>query len=411
MRNSGPVHSLAAVLADLATAMTSGWSWPSPEVGFARYVYSATGDPLPFHDDAGDWPVGERLDLAPALASAGYLLASGRGGASLTPQMWIEGLDRLSGREAFTADRLSFAYRPLEVLGIALGAASYPAIETNLLSWLTAVIERLRQEVVADPWTDLLHETAADALNVRWRERLFFKLDGAAIEVLALLRWIVSTRSTASFADVNDRRRLDAALLRQALVEPIKRTDVARAAVLHQSLRRAAEEHVAAAAPAASRQGLIIPTGAGDVAIDTSILQQVPPGTTVQIQFIQGGQHVGDKINIAGDNIGGAVGRSAAVIARDITVFKQMLDSSAHLDQDLREKLFKAREEVERTSLSPEDKQDVTESLKRLAIELNKPQQDASVIRRFWNRVKEIAPTVAAILSSAVAVAKLTGHG
>ena len=274
------------------------------------------------------------------------------------------------------------------------------------------MIERLRQEVVADPWTDLLHETAADALGIQWRDRLFLQLDGASVEVLALLRWIVATRSSASFANVGDRRRLDGVLLRRALFDSIKRLDVARAAVLHHSLRRAVRDHLSLDAVD------VPPTFPGGEALsrrdfpaDAKILQQIPAGASVQIQFIQGGQHVGDKINIGGDNIGSAVGRNATVVAREITAYKKMLDASTQIEPELQQKLFEAREEVERTDLSAADKQDVAESLKRLAAELNKPDHDVSVIRRFWSRVKEVAPTVAAILSSAATIAKLTGHG
>jgi hypothetical protein len=118
---------------------------------------------------------------------------------------------------------------------------------------------------------------------------------------------------------------------------------------------------------------------------------------------------MGDKINVGGDAIGSALGRGARVDAGDITVFKQTLDQSTQLDAELKETLLKAREAIENAGLSEDDKADATEDLGKLATELSKPEKNPTLVQRYWNRVKEVAPTVAAILSGAASIAKLLG--
>ena len=96
-----------------------------PEAAFAWHACRVGDVPLPPNcavDISAFAHAG--FDQAPALASAGFLLS--QWGAPVDDALvagWIAGLRRLAGRKAFTLDRQSFAYRPYEVLGIAVGAA------------------------------------------------------------------------------------------------------------------------------------------------------------------------------------------------------------------------------------------------------------------------------------------------
>lgn len=140
-----------------------------------------------------------------------------------------------------------------------------------------------------------------------------------------------------------------------------------------------------------TRQSLQITTGRGrtDIAI--------------------GGTHVGDKINIGGDAIGAAVGSHASLRAHDITTYKQVVDQSLTLDEDVKRALKEAREALEKADLSEADKGDATDDLGKLTDELQKPEKDVGRVRRLWNHIKDIAPPVASILSSAASLAKMLG--
>jgi hypothetical protein len=100
---------------------------------------------------------------------------------------------------------------------------------------------------------------------------------------------------------------------------------------------------------------------------------------------------------------------SGTVNARDITLYKNVVDSSTRLDNNVKQKLQEAREAVENAELSDADKADVIDDLNKLTAELDKPEQDDGRVQRYWNRIKEVAPTVAQILASAASLAKILG--
>ncbi|MHC4620113.1 MAG: pentapeptide repeat-containing protein [Planctomycetota bacterium] len=108
----------------------------------------------------------------------------------------------------------------------------------------------------------------------------------------------------------------------------------------------------------------------------------------------------------AGGNLVGAFGRGASFTARDITVYKQTIENSQVLDSGLKEKLIEAREAVEKLKLPQAEKEDVADQLGNLTTEMQKGKPKARLVARFWNRIKEIAPTVAAILQTAETIAK-----
>jgi hypothetical protein len=112
-----------------------------------------------------------------------------------------------------------------------------------------------------------------------------------------------------------------------------------------------------------------------------------------------------ERGNVSGSTIG-AIGS-----ARDITLFASNVDASS-LDDKFKHELKEARHELERLSLATEDKDDVAESLTKLANELQKPrpEQDDSRLKRYLARIKEITPTVASALSITASVMKMSGH-
>jgi hypothetical protein len=116
---------------------------------------------------------------------------------------------------------------------------------------------------------------------------------------------------------------------------------------------------------------------------------------------------MGDKFEVKGDAIGSALGRGARVKAGDITVYKQAVDQSSGLDDELKAVLKQSREAIDAAGLSEPDKADAIDDLGKLTSELEKPERDPGLVRRYWNRIKDVAPPIAALLSGAVSIAKL----
>jgi REase_DpnII-MboI len=220
----------------------------TPAGSFARHVYEAVDERGPIPDwDTPAPAVGLRGGVAPALASFDFRIASAR--TSCSPEhlsAWEAGLRRLSQRDPFTADRQTFAFRPLEVFGIALGASRHPALSHDLRSWLRGVLERLERDAGPDDWARCLSETAAQLLGLAWREPGARPQGTIGLDELALRRWVLRAHpAPPTGAPTGDPMEIEAELLRRALTEDLGAPDVARAAVLHQAIRRATSERLA----------------------------------------------------------------------------------------------------------------------------------------------------------------------
>lgn len=118
-------------------------------------------------------------------------------------------------------------------------------------------------------------------------------------------------------------------------------------------------------------------------------------GTPVHIHF---GDNVMQKNTVNG-NVNSSVVGSGSINARNITAYIETVNKSK-LDQDTRSALIAARKIIENTELTKTDKADVSDSLGRLTAELEKTEREPGLIRRYFNRIREVASTAATILSS-----------
>lgn len=235
--------SIGKQLADLEAVLRNGVHIQTPDGAFAQHVYEAAGEtgPVPGWEDHPTL-VALRQGHAPALAAEGYRLSSKS--AVVTPNQrnaWQEGIHRLSGKDAFASDRQTFAYRPIEVLGIALGAATLPSLDEAVLAWLRDVLLRLERESVGKCWTGLLCEAATGLHHLRWQAGPVFSIPHARPEELSLRRWLLVAHSGQTEDDLRKTLGdLDAELLRRAVSTDLTTNDIAAAAVLHHAIRRAA---------------------------------------------------------------------------------------------------------------------------------------------------------------------------
>ena len=112
----------------------------------------------------------------------------------------------------------------------------------------------------------------------------------------------------------------------------------------------------------------------------------------------------GDQNIVQGDVIGGAVGKGS-VNARDITVYKQMIERSS-LDDETKAVLTRAREALEEVDLSETDKNDAADELGKISDELHKPNPNGDRIKRAWTTIQGIVSTVGTILKSTEMIGK-----
>ena len=232
-------------------------AWPAPEAAFAGYVLAAT--PAHLSDELAALPrrlleaaIAQtetlRWDEAPVLAAAGYLLGD-MSDAGLVDR-WLAGAERLAGRDAFPPDRASFFYRPVELLGLAKGAASFATDDRRgnaFRSWLAGVLRDGEGKASTDVWHRALGVTAAAAVGEPWSMPIGpADVSGTSIDELALLCWLAVADSDVAVGPLGNEARarsgeLERDLLRRALLEPVNAEDAARAAVIVAALRYATE--------------------------------------------------------------------------------------------------------------------------------------------------------------------------
>ncbi|WP_435018582.1 hypothetical protein TA3x_000561 [Tundrisphaera sp. TA3] len=131
---------------------------------------------------------------------------------------------------------------------------------------------------------------------------------------------------------------------------------------------------------------------------------RLPGSMTINHMTINTGDQIVKNI-VHGDNIGGVVG-SGTVNARDISVYKDHVEGSQTLDQEAKRLLLEARSGLDGLNLPVADKHDVADNLGKLTAEIESHAKEGGLIKRYYERVKEVAPTVASILASIKDVAE-----
>lgn len=218
----------AELLGSLADAIKTQWAWPSPEAGFT--LFSLIGihgkSPLPPLDS---WPQDDRLVHSPSLAAVGFAIASG-----LAPgqgALWLSGIERLRGRDPFPSDRQSFAYRPIELLGIVAGITNRER-NASIDGWISSVLSRTRKEHAQDAWTKALQYAAEQMTGVQGGRYPGIE-DCERLEELALLHWLAER-----FELPVDSKELARKILEQAMLERLGNVDLPRAAVIFRALQQ-----------------------------------------------------------------------------------------------------------------------------------------------------------------------------
>ncbi len=113
-----------------------------------------------------------------------------------------------------------------------------------------------------------------------------------------------------------------------------------------------------------------------------------------------------ESIAIFGPVIGSAIGTGATVVADDITVF------ATSLSPELKDAFNNAHEATKSLpSLSDNDRQDVLDDLRKLFEVLSGEEPEPGRIRRYWNRIKDIAPPVGVSLQAIQMVASALAAG
>lgn len=228
----------------LKNIILDNYDCQSPEGSFAEYIFQDSGDDsLSTRKNRIFSELNQqKLYQAPTLATVGYKIASNVEELDLDLlTLWEKGFSRLATKETFTIDRTSFFYRPIELLGICLGATRCPKISSENLLWLKSILQKGENKLDKNNcWSYLLGNLAASSLDVSWTDKSLLIPEDMAIEELALVKLVsgfyISISQVQGIRNIED--KVNEVFLERCLVEPEMPPDIARAAIVYCSLKK-----------------------------------------------------------------------------------------------------------------------------------------------------------------------------
>lgn len=218
-----------ALLRDRLHAAIKEAVWPSPEAGFLGYLQETTSARSPERSLVTD-----RLDETPMLAAAGYQYVNPRfQRTSHYDQEWAQHFKRLSQRQAFPIDRESYFYRPLDLLGISIGARACPALTDQDRGWLKKIFESGANRLPEHSRAHYLGAVAANQIGVTWTMHSTPRLRNLSLASLSLLYWLSTQKALATSIGLTlNESELAAAVLESALLNQNQFDDLADAGLI-----------------------------------------------------------------------------------------------------------------------------------------------------------------------------------
>jgi hypothetical protein len=238
-------RSFAAQLADLRQGIRESWHAEAPEAGLVEWAAFRSGTRLETGAEplaAAKIPVHRRAE-APILAAVGFRLplpATADDAAGL----WLDGMRRLMTRDPVPADRNSFFFRPVELLGLAVGGSAVADKDEAPLRWLRDLLESRRDDLPRPgTWAAALdalaawHAGAHRAMNTHLEP-----LD--AIDAAVLLWLYLVDDDMAAAATPVSREALSRQLLECASSTLLRPQGLGQRGILCVALQRAVAEAV-----------------------------------------------------------------------------------------------------------------------------------------------------------------------
>lgn len=140
MNDAALARSFAAQIAGIQQVLLASWHAEDPDAGFTEWAAFRADTRLGFSPpplDVAALPE-RRWSEAPILATVGFRLPLPDAPAEAA-DLWLDGMRRLMARDPVPADRNSFFFRLVELLGLAVGSRAVAGRDDKPARWLGRV--------------------------------------------------------------------------------------------------------------------------------------------------------------------------------------------------------------------------------------------------------------------------------
>lgn len=238
-------QSLGSTVREIEEYIVRDSQWPDPNAGFLDYIRAGSSNLSSIRSTADEWPPEDRLRHAPSLACFGFVKSCAADfGSELTAQ-WKSRLQALLGRDPFPLDRQSFAFRPVELLGIAVGVSAVTWDQNDILNSVRTVVADCYTKGNSDAYSRLLYSLAATELRIDGLSICHSPDSVSDLDYAALFLWAISRFSDGFPDDVGDCvADAEELVIRSSLQGRYDTQDVGRAGLLSFALTEAIERRI-----------------------------------------------------------------------------------------------------------------------------------------------------------------------
>jgi REase_DpnII-MboI len=218
----------ADALAAARALLQSHLEWATSISGFAYRILEETGTAKPNYmvlPPPATTPA--LLRRTPELAAYGYLLDKCDETIS---DMWLSAVEHLRGREIYPADRQSFIFNPIEILGIATGL-TFALTADEHREWLADTILRgMRQSQFRTPLSHLAANVALSTLSATKSSEV--AQPDLPLDLLTGQDLLLTAGISLAFPERTnvDPLHLENVFIQKLLHEPLRLNDTAEAA-------------------------------------------------------------------------------------------------------------------------------------------------------------------------------------
>ena len=251
MSSTALARSFASQITEIQQGLLASWHAEDPESGFTEWAALRAGTRLdispPRLDPAG--LMGRRWSEAPILAAAGFRLPV-PGTPAQMAALWLDGMRRLMKRDPVPADRNSFFFRSVELLGLAVGARAVASEDDGPLQWLGSVVaEHCHLLSASSAFHAVAHAVTASCLGTG-RDVTRRIEPGSVIERACLLWLYLADQDLAAEVTSADRETLARQLLEGTAAEQPELHGLAENGIMLIALHHAVAEALGNLKPA-----------------------------------------------------------------------------------------------------------------------------------------------------------------